>query len=40
MLFLLISLIGQAKTSDSLLVSQMKDLGINFYQHNDVRLIM
>lgn len=40
MLFLLISLIGQAKTSDSLLVSQMRDLGINFYQHNDVRLIM
>ena len=40
MLFLLISLLGHAKTSDSLLVSQMRDLGINFYQHNDVRLIM
>ena len=39
-LFLLISLLGQAKTSDSLIVSQMRDLGIHFYQDNDVRLIM
>ena len=40
MLFLLISLIAQAQTSDSLIVSQMKDVGIHFYQHNDVKLIM
>ena len=40
MLFLLISLIAQAQTSDSLLVSQMQDVGIHFYQHNDVKLIM
>ena len=40
MLFLLISLIGKAQTSDSLIVSQMKDVGIYFYNHNDVRLIM
>ena len=40
MLFLLISLIAQAKTSDSLIVSQMRELGIHFYQNNDVKLIM
>ena len=40
MLFLLISLIAQAQTSDSLIVSQMQDVGIHFYQHNDVKLIM
>ena len=40
MLFLLISLIGKAQTSDSLLVSQMKTVGINFYPHNEVQLIM
>ena len=40
MLFLLISLIAQAQSSDSLIVSQMKDVGIHFYQHNDVKLIM
>ena len=39
MLFLLISLIAQAQTSDSLIVSQMNDVGIRFYQHNDVKLI-
>ncbi|WP_028903133.1 phosphatidylserine/phosphatidylglycerophosphate/cardiolipin synthase family protein [Prevotella sp. P6B4] len=39
-LFLLISLIGQAQTSDSLIVSQMKEVGVTFYQHNDVKLIM
>ena len=40
MLFLLISLIGKAQTSDSLIVSQMKTVGINFYPHNEVQLIM
>ena len=40
MLFLLISLIAQAQSSDSLIVSQMNDVGIHFYQHNDVKLIM
>ena len=40
MLFLLISLIGQAQTSDSLIVSQMKEVGINFHLNNDVKLIM
>ena len=40
MLFLLISLTGQAQTSDSLIVSQMKNVGINFYPHNEVKLIM
>ena len=40
MLFLLISLIAQAQTSDSLIVSQMENVGIHFYQHNDVKLIM
>ena len=40
MLFLLISLIAQAQTSDSLIVSQMQDVGIHFYQHNYVKLIM
>ena len=40
MLFLLISLIAQAQSSDSLIVSQMEDVGIHFYQHNDVKLIM
>ena len=40
MLFLLISLIAQAQTSDSLIVSGMRDVGIHFYQHNDVKLIM
>ena len=40
MLFLLISLIAQAQSSDSLIVSQMQDVGIHFYQHNDVKLIM
>ena len=40
MLFLLISLIAQAQSSDSLIVSQMGDVGIHFYQHNDVKLIM
>lgn len=39
-LFLLISLIGRAQTSDSLIVSQMRNVGINFYSHNEVRLIM
>ena len=40
MLFLLISLTGKAQTSDSLIVSQMKTVGINFYPHNEVQLIM
>ena len=40
MLFLLISLIAQAQTRDSLIVSGMRDVGIHFYQHNDVKLIM
>ena len=40
MLFLLISLIAQAQTSDSLIVSQMENVGIHFYQLNDVKLIM
>jgi len=40
MLFLLISLIAQAQTSDSLIVGQMRDVGIHFYKNNDVRLIM
>ena len=40
MLFLLIPLIGKAQTSDSLIVSQMKTVGINFYPHNEVQLIM
>ena len=40
MLFLLISLIAHAQSSDSLIVSQMQDVGIHFYQHNDVKLIM
>ena len=39
-LFLLISLIGRAQTSDSLIVSQMRNVGIHFYSHNEVRLIM
>ena len=39
-LFLLMSLIGQAKTSDSLIVSQMKAVGVTFHPHNEVRLIM
>lgn len=40
MLFLLISLIAQAQTSDSLIVSQMRNVGIYFYHSNDVKLIM
>ena len=40
MLFLLFSLIGKAQTSDSLIVNQMKAVGINFYPDNEVRLIM
>ncbi len=40
LLFLLISLTGKAQTSDSLIVSQMSDLGIKFYPHNEVQLIM
>ena len=39
-LFLLMSLIGQEKTSDSLIVSQMKAVGVTFHPHNEVRLIM
>ena len=40
MLFLLISLTGKAQTSDSLIVSQMKSVGINFSPCNEVQLIM
>ena len=40
MLFLLISLIAQAQTSDSLIVGQMREVGIHFYGKNDVKLIM
>ena len=40
MLFLLISLTAQAQTSDSLIVSQMRNVGIHFYKNNDVKLIM
>jgi cardiolipin synthase len=40
MLFLLFSLIGKAQTSDSLIVNQMKAVGVNFYPDNEVRLIM
>ena len=40
MLFLLFSLIGKAQTSDSLIVNQMKAVGINFYPDNEVHLIM
>jgi len=40
MLFLLISLIAQARTSDSLIVDQMSSLGVKFYNGNEVKLIM
>ena len=40
MLFLLISLTGKAQTSDSLIVSQMKSVGIIFSPSNEVQLIM
>ena len=39
-LFLLISLIAQARTSDSLIVDQMSSLGVKFYNGNEVKLIM
>ena len=40
MLFLLISLIAQARTSDSRIVDQMSSLGVKFYNGNEVKLIM
>ena len=40
MLFLLISLIAQARTSDSLIVDQMSSVGVKFYNGNEVKLIM
>lgn len=40
MLFLLISLIAQAQTSDSRIVDQMSSLGVKFYNGNEVKLIM
>ena len=39
-LFLLISLYSKAQTSDSLTVSQMRELGITFSKNNDVELLM
>lgn len=39
-LFLLISLYSKAQTSDSLTVSQMRELGISFSKNNDVELLM
>ena len=39
-LFLLISLYSNAQTSDSLLVAEMREEGINFTQGNSVRLLM
>lgn len=40
MLFLLISLYGNAQTSDSLVVSKMRKEGISFTQDNGVRILM
>ena len=40
MLFLLISLIAQARTSDSRIVDQMSSVGVKFYNGNEVKLIM
>ena len=40
MLFLLISLIAQARTSDTRIVNQMSSLGVKFYEGNEVKLIM
>ena len=40
MLFLLISLIAQARTSDSRIVDQMSSAGVKFYDGNEVKLIM
>ena len=40
MLFLLISLIAQARTSDSRIVDQMSSQGVKFYDGNEVKLIM
>lgn len=40
MLFLLISLIAQARTSDSRIVDQMSSAGVKFYNGNEVKLIM
>ena len=39
-LFLLISLYSKAQTSDSLTVSQMREMGINFTHNNNVELLM
>ena len=39
-LFLMISLIGQARGSDSRIMDQMGNAGVKFYDGNEVRLIM
>ena len=39
-LFLLISLYSKAQSSDSLTVSQMREMGINFTHNNNVELLM
>ena len=39
-LFLLISLYSKAQTSDSITVSQMREMGINFTHNNNVELLM
>ncbi len=39
-LFLLISLYSKAQTSDSLTISQMRELGITFSKNNNVELLM
>jgi len=38
-LFLLLSLTGHAQTSDSLIVSDMRNQGIDFYKNNQVKVI-